>query len=319
MTSTPARPYEFAPAPVARRAPNYFTRKVKPRLLVSGPPGELQVVITWVLAVLALLTLWFVFFATVMSSLQQAHSQHNAYADFREQLTQLAPKTAPLGGVITPDAPVALIDAPSVGLKQVVVIEGTAAGDLNQGPGHMRNTVLPGQPGVSVVMGRASLFGGVFGRITQAKVGDSITITTGQGVAKYLVEDVRHVGDHFPQPLKDGEGQLTLISSEGGHWYNGWRPSRPVYLDAKLQGTAFPDPGGRLSSVPRAENPMSRDIGVLFSLVLWLPLLLIAVVLVVWLQDRWGRWHTWLAGAPVLLAALWGVSETAVQLLPNLM
>ena len=321
MSSAPTQPYQFAPPPppIRRAAPNWWVRQVQPRLRVSGPPGEIRVLVTWVLSVLALITLWFVFFASVLSPLQEAHAQHNAYATLREQLTQLAPDVAPLGGIIKPDAPVALIDAPSLGLKNVVIIEGTASGDLNRGPGHQRSTPLPGQPGLSVVMGRASLFGGVFSRLTSAKPGDAIKVTTGLGIANYVVEDVRHVGDPIPPALAAGQSQLTLISSEGGHWYNGWRPSRPVYLDAKLTGKAFGDPGGRLTSVPRAEKPMRGDPSVLFSLVLWLPLLTLAGIAVVWLAARWGRWQTWLIGTPVVLAALWGASETAVQLLPNLM
>jgi len=320
MTAAPPQVYPFVPTnPVKRSAPSWWSRQVKLRIAVTGPPGDVRIIVTWVSAVLALVTLWFVFFATVLSALQEGHNQHNAYAAFREQLTQLAPKTAPLGGVITPDAPVALINAPSLGLKNVVIVEGTAAGDLTRGPGHQRNTPLPGQAGVSVVLGRATLYGGVFSQLSQAKPGDPITVTTGQGEARYQVEDVRHVGDPFPPQLKNGEGQLTLISAEGGHWYNGWRPARPLYLDAKLQGSAFPNPGGGLSVVPQAEKPMHGDPGVLFSLVLWLPLLTLAGVLVVWLQQRWGRWQAWLIGAPVALAALWGVSETAAQLLPNLM
>lgn len=321
MSSAPVQPYQFAPppAPIRRAAPGWWSRQVKPRLTVTGPPSDIRVIVTWVLSMLALVTLWFVFFATVISPLQEAHAQHNAYTAFREQLTQLAPQTAPLGGVITPDAPVALIDAPSLGLKNVVVVEGTAAGDLNRGPGHQRNTPLPGQAGVAVVMGRANLFGGVFSQLTSARPGDSIKVTTGLGVADYEVEHVRHVGDPFPPALPDGGSQLTLISSEGGHWYNGWQPSRPVYLDAKLTSKVLPDPGGRLSSVPKAEKPMHGDPSVLFELVLWLPLLALASVLAVWLAARWGRWQTWLVGTPIVLAALWGVSETAVQLLPNLM
>jgi sortase A len=118
--------------------------------------------------------------------------------------------------------------------------------------------------------------------------------------------------------LGSGEGRLTLISSEGGSWTNGWTPKRIVYLDAKLQGTAFPVPPGRPLTVPKSENNMKGDIGALFPLVLWLPLLIFALLAIVWALDRWGRWQTWLVGAPVLLAAIWGVSETAVQLLPNL-
>ncbi|HEY2042543.1 MAG TPA: sortase [Jatrophihabitans sp.] len=319
MTTAPAQRYEFAPPPAPKRASSWYASKIKPRIALGGPPDATRLTVAWVLAALSLCTLWFVFFATVMSSLQEAHNQHNAYAAFREQLTQLAPQTAPLGGIITPDSPVALINAPSIGLKDVVVIEGTASGDLARGPGHRRDTPLPGQAGVALIYGRANLFGGAFGRVPQAKPGDLITVATGQGESKYKVEDVRHVGDPFPVSLADGDGQLTLVTSEGGTWLNGWMPKWPVYLDAKLQGQAFPTPSGRLGSVPKAENSMKGDIGALFPLVLWLPVLILAAIAAVWLQDRWGRWHTWLAGAPVILAALWGVSETAAQLLPNLM
>jgi sortase A len=319
MTTTQAPRYDFAPPLSPQPSRSFYATRVKPRFVVRGPAGPVRSTVTWVLAALSILALWFVFFATVMSSLQEAHNQHNGYTLFREELTQLSPRVPPLGGLIKPDSPVALISAPAIGLKDVIVVEGTAAGDLTRGPGHKRDTPLPGQPGVSEVMGRAKLFGAPFGRLTEAKPGDLITVTTGQGIAKYLVEDVRHVGDPFPKSLQPGEGQLTLVSSEGGDLLNGWVPKRPVYLDAKLQGTAFPVPSGMLSGVPKSENVMMGDIGVLFSLVLWLPVLILAALAMVWLQDRWGRWHTWLVGAPVFLAALWGVSETAVQLLPNLM
>ncbi|MBV9822592.1 MAG: sortase [Actinobacteria bacterium] len=309
---------EFAPPP-AEPKPSWYQTRVKPRIAVTGPPRPAKSGLTWVLATLSLLTLWFVFFAGVLSALQEAHNQHDAYTLFREELTQLSPRVAPLGGVIAPDAPVALISAPELGLKNVVVVEGTAAGDLTHGPGHKRDTPLPGQAGVSVLLGRAHLFGGPFGHLSRARPGTVITAITGQGESKYKVEDVRRAGDPFPLPLQDGQSRLTLISSEGGSWLNGWVPERAVYVDALLQGKALPAPPGRLSSVPKAETTMTGDSGALFLLVLWLPVLVLAVGGLVWLSERWGRWQSWLIGAPVLLAALWGVSQTAVQLLPNVM
>ena len=260
------------------------------------------------LALLALLALWFVFFATVMSSLQETHSQHNAYATFREQLTQLAPTTAPLGGVITPDAPVALIDAPSIGLKDVVIIEGTASGDLNRGPGHLRNTPLPGQPGNSWVMGRANaLRWRIRPASTRLAQGIRISVTTGQGVAKYVVEDVRHVGDPYP-----GHPGRRSEPADAGQFRG-----RPLVqrLAAGPAGVPRRQAAGHRRSLtrgadcpafPRPRLLMHGDSGALYTLVLWLPLLVLAGVLVVWLSDRWGRWHTWLVGAPVVLAALVG-------------
>lgn len=271
--------------------------------------------LSWALAALSLVTAWFLFYALVLSSLQQAHDQSVLYAQLREEL---ATATAPLGGQITPGRPVALFDMPSVGVHDEVVVEGTASRDLMKAPGHKRDTPLPGQAGVCVVYGRAKLFGGPFQSIPRASAGDVITVTTGEGTAKYVVAQVRHAGDPYLPPLTNGAGRLTLVTAESGGWRSGWAPSRAVYVDATLRGKAFVTPAGLPTFVPKAETAMHGDTSALFVLVLWLPLLIIGAVAAVWAQDRWGRWQTWIVGVPVILAGLWGVSQTAVQLLPNL-
>lgn len=320
-------PLQRFPCPKLSRKPGAGAG-ARPRWMAASIPAPTAIVASFALAAISLCSLWFVLFATVLSSLQEQHAQHNSYALFREELTQLSPRTAPLGGQITPDSPVAMIDAPELGLKDVIIIEGTASGDLTRGPGHRRDTALPGQAGTSTVYGRANLFGGPFGKISHAHVGDVITMTTGQGVSKYVVEQVRYPGDPLPIPLQAGQGRLTLITSDGGSLLNGYAPKHQVYLDAKLQGTivngklqiaAYDTPPGRPGAIPKSEKSLSGDIGALFMLVLWLPVLAMTALAIVWAHARWGRWQTWLVGAPALLAALWGVSETAVQLLPNLM
>lgn len=286
------------------------------RRVHAGPPTALSTVVAWATAVLSLLAVWTAFFALVLSGLQEGHEQHNAYTLLRERLSK---QTAPLGGAIRPGAPVALLDAPALGLKQVVVVEGTASSDLFRGPGHRRDTPLPGQAGVSLVYGRATLFGGPFGDLAGAAKGAQIRVTTGQGEFTYVVDSVRRVGDPYPQPLQPGAGRLTLVTASGASASNLWQPTDPLYVDATLQGKAQPAPAGRPAAVPQAEKAMRGDIGALFPLVLWIPLLLLAGVLTVWAAERWGRWQAWLAGAPVILAVLWGTSETAVRLLPNLL
>jgi sortase A len=273
-------------------------------------------VLTFGLTVLSLMLAWFVFFTLVVSSLQHGHRQAVLYSELREEL---AMETAPLGGVIKPGAPIALMTFAAAGVKDEVIVEGTAAGDLNNGPGHKRDTPLPGQAGVSVVYGRANLFGGPFGDITKAHPGDRIAVVTGEGEAAFVVNDVRRAGDPFPVPLAAGGARLTLVTAEGAGWRSGWAPSRAVYVDATMNGTAFVTPPGRPSGVPKAEIAMNHDVSALYALVLWLPMLLFGLVGAVWAQLRWGRWQAWLVGLPVVLAGLWGVSETAVQLLPNLM
>jgi sortase A len=64
---------------------------------------------------------------------------------------------------------------------------------------------------------------------------------------------------------------------------------------------------------------MAGDSGAFVPLVLWLQALLLGAAGAGWTAARWGGPQTWLVGAPVILAALWGASESAIQLLPNLM
>lgn len=270
----------------------------------------------WILATVSLLSVWFVIYAVALTPFQESHQQAVLYNTMRERL---ASQTAPVGGTIAPGSPVALLSAPMLGLADTVVVEGTAAGDLMAGPGHRRDSVLPGQAGVSVLYGRASLFGGPLGSLANARPGDVLTVTTGQGEFTYVVEGVRRAGDFFPQPLATGGGRLTLVSAEGDGRLAALTPTGVLYVDAKLQGEAQPSPAGRPTSVPTAEKAMQGDPSALLPLALTLPLLLGALLAVVYGRTRWGGWQTWLVGMPLVLAALWAVSQTVVQLLPNLL
>src|SRR5207344_2154885 len=130
------------------------------------------VVVVWSLSALALLLVWFLAYERVFSAASAARSQQELYADLREQL---ALGTAPLGGQVAPGSPVALLDIPAAGVDDLVVVEGTTTGQLAKGPGHRRDTPLPGQPGVSVLLGRAVTAGGVFKEVPALAGGDLIT------------------------------------------------------------------------------------------------------------------------------------------------
>ncbi len=272
-------------------------------------------IIVWALTTACLLAAWFLLYVFALTPLAEARSQSILYGTFREQL---ALQVAPLGGAVKPGVPVALINAPGLDITDVVVVEGTAAGDLMAGPGHRRDTVLPGQRGVSVLYGRAAMFNGPFAGIATAKPGAVITVTTGQGVFTYVVTDVRHARDAFPQPLQSGEGRLTLATAQGSGRLGAWNPTGVVYLDAKLNGVALPYPPGRPAVVPTAETALQGDPSSLLPLTLSLPLLIGALVFMVWARSRWGGWQAWLVVLPLVLAAMWAVSQAAVQLLPNL-
>ena len=269
-----------------------------------------------IFATIAVLCAWFLLYLFILTPFEEARSQTIKYGNLRESL---ALQTAPIGGAIDPGTPVALIDAPLLGLSGVVVVEGTTSGDLMNGPGHLRNSVLPGQMGVSYLFGRASTFGGPFAKIEQAKPGDLITVTTGQGVFTFAVEGVRKVNSPLPQPLSTGKGRLTLVTATGDGSRGRWQPSDALYVDATLKGDAQQYPPGRPYVVTRSEFPLQGDPSALLPLALALPLLIGSVVFGLWARNRWGMWQAWLVALPVVLASLWAVSQAAVQLLPNLL
>ena len=100
-------------------------------------------------------------------------------------------------------------------LEQVVV-EGTASGDLLAGPGHRRNTVLPGQVGTSAVFGRASTYGAPFARHRRAAARrPRSTSRPAQGSKRFIVIGVRRAGDPLPQPRPESAARLVLVERGG--------------------------------------------------------------------------------------------------------
>jgi hypothetical protein len=270
------------------------------------------------MAGVALVVLGFVLHLVVLSAFAEGRSQRMLFAQFR---AELAAGTAPIGQVdsagrlLALGAPVATIDIPSLGVHDTVV-EGTTSRALLRGPGHRRDTPLPGQQGVSVLYGRQTAYGGPFGRLADLRAGDTITTATGQGTATYRVLDVRRAGDRAPAPPSATQGRLTLVSTAGAPFV-----ARDVIrVDAALAGTAQPTPQPvlRLGSLGPAEDPLAGDPSG------WLPMLLLAelavgaVILILVSLRRWGRWHTWIVGVPVLLVVGAELAQQFVVVLPNL-
>jgi sortase A len=304
-----------ADASSARRS-GAISRRWAARADRSRPPraAEPAIVVT-VLFLLSLTAVWLLVYAVFLSGIQERSAQHRLYSSIRYSLAE---ELTPFGGQMKPGTPIAVLSAPEAGLSRAVVVEGTTAGVLRNGPGHEQDTVMPGQAGVSVVMGRSVTFGAPFRHIASMHVGDPITVTTGQGVFNYTVTDVRGNGDPLPPALGATESRLTLVSSRGSGWRDGWAPSSPVFVDATMHGRVQPAPPDRPTAIAPDATLMHGDTSDLFALVLWLQALLILCVAVVWARTRWGAWQAWLAGAPAILAVVWIVSGEALRLLPNL-
>jgi len=259
------------------------------------------------------LMIWAVLYALLFGAVQESRSQSVMYAKFRQEL---AGEVAPIGAPIRSGTPVALLEIPRLGLRDVVV-EGTSSGDLLKGPGHRADSPLPGEAGVSVLYGRGATFGAPFGRLQKLQVGDAITVVDGAGTFQYTVKDVRRAGSPLPQPVGAGASRLTLATAAAHGWRAILAPSAPLYVDADMTGAATAEPGGRPSEVPASEKLMAVDSGALNSLVHWLALFGISAAAAAWAFARWGRWQTWIVAAPTVGATLWLVSETAMKLLPN--
>lgn len=289
---------------------------VEPHTRQPRPPLPAATgLVLWVLAAVSGVALWGAVYPVAIGSLQEQHSQARLFDRFRSELSQA---TAPLGPTKL-GKPVALVAFSRAGLNKAVVVEGTSSRQLQDGPGHRRDSVLPGQVGTSVLLGKAVTFGGPFGSLHDARVGDVITVTTGQGVFRYSVERVRRPGDSLPPALATGQSRLVLGSAEGPGWRNRIAPTSVVYVDALLATGAQPAPGGRTTVLPQEEQVMQPMTEPLFALVLWLQALVLFVVAVMWLRSRWGHWQAWAVGLPLLLAVVVGASGTATQLLPNLL
>lgn len=268
--------------------------------------------------IIAALALCLVGQLALLGVLSHNRDQDRSYNDFR---IQLANATAPVSGMdgdrrlLVDGTSIAVITIPRLGLKEVVG-EGTSPEALKAGPGHRRDTVLPGQPGVSVLLGRRAAYGGPFGEISTLSVGDEIVMTTGQGEHKYRVSGVRRAGAPQPSELAKGEGRLTLVTADGPAFL----PSDVLRVDAKLSSTPVAaNPALPAMVVRDAEQPMAMDDTEIVPLVAWGLVLCIGVAAVVYVRQRASRWHAWVIGVPLLGALGLTVADQAASLLPNLL
>ncbi|MFF0220820.1 sortase [Streptomyces sp. NPDC004629] len=309
---SPPPPAEAPPAPAPSPEPETG----------SGPPRAERAGFAFAgaaLCVLAALLLGFAANLTIAGHLQHARDQQTAYDEFRRQL---ALGVAPVGQqtydgkMLTPGAPVALLRIPALGLKEVVA-EGTTSGVLMSGPGHRRDTPLPGQAGTSVIMGRQWGYGSTFNDLHRLPAGSEIEVTTGQGKATYRVTGIRREGDPLPPALKQDEGRLTLITAEG----RPYTPSGTIRVDATLTGDAQPSPPRPLAPgwIDDSEQALGIEDAAWLPVFLWSQGLLLAALLTMAAHRAWGRWQTWIVGVPVLAAFGLAVSGAATRLLPNLL
>jgi len=300
------QPAPASPAPVSE-SPPADTGLRRPVLRISA----------MALLLLALVVLGFVVYLYGLSDVQEARSQALLYSQFQ---LELANQVAPLGpdgpngldgakGPTIPGSPVAIINIPSIGIRDMVVVQGTNPQNLMVGPGHRRDSPMPGQAGVVQIYGRRATFGAPFSRLGELRPGDTITAITGQGTSIYTVAAAAPSSVIIHDPA---QARMVLLTA--------YSPTVPTYyyqVDADLTSTIKPSPGVA-TSIYATELPLANDSSALTMAMMWsLALVLIAAIGTV-AAIRWSPWAAYLAGVPLALAALWNLYESLAALLPNL-
>jgi sortase (surface protein transpeptidase) len=271
--------------------------------------------------VAALAVLFLVGFFVYLYALSYPSETHAQAAMFKNFVAELQQGTAPVApsttnqttGASTPLAegsPVAVLNVPQIGLRDVVVVDGTTSRDMALGPGRVRASALPGQEGVSFIYGKVATYGAPFAHLMRLNRGDRFTVTTGQGTSTYMVESF---GTSSKPAPADAANRLVLETAAPGIW-----PSSAVQVNSVLVSAPQPNPGD-WPQITSAEADMGRDTADgLVPLALWSQALLLAVLVSTVGVYRWSRWRTYLLMAPVVMALTWCVYENMAVLLPNL-
>jgi LPXTG-site transpeptidase (sortase) family protein len=339
---TAVRDDRVTPEPAAAPAP----RRLPPRRKNISPVLIVRQSVGTSLIILAVSALGYAVWLGIFSRLHYDKAQLNAYETLRVELangtapngplvypkaqlgssgtnsifnpggTSSTPTTPPAPTLLPGGSPLAVLSIPAIGLR-TVILEGTSGAVLENGPGHLRDTPMPGQAGISVILGRRAGYGGPFGKLGSLQPGDDVTVVTGQAVCAFKVVDVRRAGDPMPQPPATGASRMILTTADGAPLV----PSGILYVDADLMSKVQPGPQTLLGSsyVSGPEDAMATDSQAWLPIMLWAALLLIVTTVLSWLWIAWGRWQTWLIAVPIVGYIMVSAADEVTRLLPNLL
>jgi sortase A len=213
------------------------------------------------------------------------------------------------------------------------VVEGVAETDLQRGPGHYPQTVLPGQQGNAAIAGHRTTFGAPFFSVNELAVGDKISITdTSDRTFVYTVSEPPQVVSPDDVAVLDPTpvAQLTLTTCNPR-----FSATSRLIIVARLTSPALPAttpvttpaassapaPPAAASAAPvAAVDTLGRGNGnawppaIAYGAVL--ALLWVGVRLLINRTRRWTRAGAYVGGIVVCLAPLWFCFENVVRLLP---
>ena len=232
---------------------------------------------------------------------------HNRAVTALEQrlASDLVNGVAPVSNPIALGVPIGLIEVPNRDVR-AVVIEGSKAEQLAQASGHLIGSALPGQPGVSAILGRSQTYGAEFRNLDQLIVGDEVVVTTGQGVHTYEVIDIT-VRSARDAAAFQGEGHMLILATVVDS-------SDRLVVRATLTSPVFPAGEATDHQTSLDELGLAGDSSSWSDLALWM---LIAALLAAGfpvIVNQVGRRVGWLVVAPI---AMWVALEvwTAISLM----
>jgi sortase A len=259
------------------------------------------------IAVLLLLFFVYLFAFTPLTGVRNQHRLLQSLTGDPHAVFSLA-----AGHLPPPGAPVAVLEIPVLGRSEVVV-NGTSAADLQQGPGLMVGTALPGEPGDGVIAGRRITYGGAFGQLADVLPGDGIKVIDGAGTFTFRTvgSKVVPLGGQV-RVAHSGDSWLTLVTSDSAV-----HPTGELVLTARLVGHPALTGGAAEVAAPWVRLSLGGDPAAGGLAAAWAAVFLLALGAVLLAVRRWGQpWVTYLLAAPVLLACGLFVCENLARCLP---
>lgn len=140
-------------------------------------------------------------------------------------------------------APVARIVIPRIDLDEIV-LEGVDGDELNAGPGHLPGSVLPGEPGNSVISAHRDRH---FSHLDALNVGDTIRTESGRYANTWVIVSTRVLDKDAPALFNTRGPTLTLTTC----WpirYLGPAPDRLIVTARPVESRRH----------PRGASPLQR-------------------------------------------------------------
>jgi len=174
------------------------------------------------------------------------HTQQKLAAEWERQAASM---NTPGEAVIPPDQMLTRVVIPKIGLDAIVV-EGASRRDLSEGPGHMKQTAMPGETGNAVITAHRDTF---FRHIYELVKGDRIQVRRSGRLFTYEVTGKKVVmPDDVSVIRQTPNPQLTLITCYPVY-YIGPAPKRLVVFSKLVESTEYGLPAKRAAQTGGAQ------------------------------------------------------------------